>query len=35
MGVVQDIKLIGEEEHLNKYEEIISGLKSNTFKNII
>jgi len=35
MGVVQDIKIMGNEEHPNKYEEIISGLKSGTFKNII
>jgi len=32
---VQDIKLMGETEHPNKYEEIISGLKNNEFKNII
>ena len=35
MGLVQDIKLMGEQEHPNKYEEIINGLKSNTFKDII
>ena len=35
MGIVQDIKLVGEVEHPNKYQEIIEGLKSNTFKNII
>ena len=35
MGMVQDIKLMGEEEHPNKYQEIINGLKSNTFKNVI
>jgi NAD-dependent SIR2 family protein deacetylase len=35
MGMVQDIKLMGETEHPNKYEEIISGLKNNEFKNII
>ena len=35
MGVVQDIKIMGNEEHLNKYEEIISGLKSGTFRDII
>ena len=34
MGVVQDIKLRGDEEHPNKYQEIIEGLKSNNFKNI-
>ena len=33
--MVQDIKLMGETEHPNKYEEIISGLKNNEFKNII
>ena len=26
MGVVQDIKLRGDEEHPNKYQEIIEGL---------
>ena len=35
MGVVQDIKIMGNEQHPNKYEEIISGLKNNEFKNII
>jgi NAD-dependent SIR2 family protein deacetylase len=35
MGMIQDIKLMGEQEHPNKYEEIINGLKSGTFKNII
>ena len=35
MGVVQDIKIRGNQEHPNKYEEIISGLKNNEFKNII
>ena len=35
MGIVQDIKIRNNEEHLNKYEEIVNGLKSGTFKNII
>ena len=35
MGMVQDIKIMGDEQHPNKYEEIVSGLKSGTFKDII
>ena len=35
MGLIQDIRISGEQEHPNKYEEIINGLKNNTFKNII
>ena len=35
MGVVQDIKIMGDEQHPNKYEEIVSGLKSGTFKDVI
>ena len=35
MGVVQDIKIMGNQEHPNKYEEIVNGLKSGTFKDII
>ena len=34
MGVIQDIKSIGNESHPNKYQEIIDGLKNGTFKNI-
>ena len=35
MGVVQDIKIMGQEEHPNKYEEIVNGLKYGTYKDII
>ena len=35
MGLVQDIKIIGNEAHPNKYEEIVNGLKNGQFKNII
>ena len=35
MGAIQDIKIMGNEEHPDKYNEIVTGLKSGTFKNII
>ena len=35
MGIVQDIKIMNNQEHPNKYEEIINGLKSGEFKEII
>ena len=35
MGIVQDIKIMGNEEHPNKYEEIVNGLKNGQFKNIV
>lgn len=34
MGLIQDIKIRNEEEHPNKYQEIIDGLKTNKFKDI-
>lgn len=34
MGAIQDIQTIGKAEHPNKYQEIIDGLKNNTFQNI-
>ena len=34
MGLIQDITIRNEEEHPNKYQEIVEGLKTNKFKDI-
>ena len=35
MGAIQDIKIMGHQPHEDKYNEIVDGLKSGIFKNVI
>ena len=35
MGAIQDIKIMNNEEHRDKFIEIVTRLKWGTFKNII